>query len=247
MINFFRLLLRVMALVVVAMIAAFVTMHFVIHGAEVKTPSLQGLTINDAVHSTAKDGLNLGIDSKYYDASVPAGRILSQSPAPGTVVRREFRVRVAESLGPQRVAIPDVVGKPERVAAVQIQRMGLDLDQTSQMPFAGAPPGTVIAQTPQKGSEGAARPSVSLLVSTAPTPVVGKVYVMPKLVGMPYSAATGIISHAGFKIGPMENDPNAPTETNPDTAPPPGMIMTQTPPPGWRVDGNTFIALTISQ
>ena len=247
MINFFRLLLRVMFLAVIAMASAFVTMHFVIHGAEVNAPSLVGLTINDAVHSTAKEGLNLGIDNKYYSSSVPAGHILSQSPAPGTVVRREFRVRVTESLGPQRVTIPDVVGKSERVAAVQVQRMGLDLDQTSQMPFPDATPGTVIAQTPQKGSAGAARPSVSLLISTAPTPVVGKVYVMPKLVGMPYSAATGLISHAGFKIGPMEDDPNAPTETDTDATPRPGMIMTQTPPPGWRVDGNTFIALTISQ
>lgn len=248
MINFFRLMLRVLMLVVVAMIAAIVTMHFVIHGAEVKAPSLVGLSVNDAVHSTAKEGLNLGVDNKYYSSTIPAGHILSQSPAPGVVVRREYRMRVTESLGPQRVTIPDVVGKQERAAAVEVQRMGLDLNETAQMPYAGAPPGTVIAQTPQKGSEGAVQPSISLLVSTAPAPVVGKVYVMPKLVGMPYSAATGLISHAGFKIGPMEDDPNAPVESaTSSTPPPPGMIMTQTPPPGWRVDGNTFIALTISQ
>lgn len=248
MINFFRLLLRVMLLAIVALISAIVTMQFAIHGAEVKAPSLTGMTINDAVHTTAKEDLNLGIDNKYYSATVPAGRILAQSPAPGTVVRREWRMRVTESLGPQRVTIPDVIGQPERVAAVEVRRMGLELDETSQMPYADAPPGTVIAQTPQKGSEAAARPSISLLVSAPPPAVVGKVYVMPKLVGMPYSAATGLISQAGFKIGPMEDDPNAPTESVADgPPPPPGMIMTQTPPPGYRVDGNTFIALTISQ
>ncbi|HEX3939901.1 MAG TPA: PASTA domain-containing protein [Acidobacteriaceae bacterium] len=247
MIRYFRLLLGVMLLGFVAMVAAIVTMQFAIHGSEVKAPSLVWMTINDAVHETAAKGLNLGIDNKYYSADVPAGRILEQSPAPGTVVRREWRMRVTESLGPQRVTIPDVVGKQESEAAMEIQKMGLDLEETAQVPYAGEPPGTVIAQTPDKGSEAAARPSISLLVATAPAAEVGKVYVMPKLVGSPYYAATGLISHAGFKIGPMEDDPNAPTETDPDKAPPPGIIMTQTPPPGWRVDGNTYIALTISQ
>ena len=86
MINFFRLVLAVMVLGAVAMISAITTMHFAIHGAEVKVPDLTGLTIADALHKTANEDLNLGIDNKYYSADLPAGRVLSQSPAPGTVV-----------------------------------------------------------------------------------------------------------------------------------------------------------------
>jgi eukaryotic-like serine/threonine-protein kinase len=248
MINFFRLILAVMVLAMVALISAVTTMQLVIHGAEVKVPDLTGLSIADAVHKTASEGLNLGVDNKYYSVDLAAGRVLSQSPAPGTVVRREWRVRVTESLGPQRVTIPDVVGLPERVAAIEVRRMGLEIEETSQMPSTTVPEGTVIAQNPQKGSPGVARPSMSLLVSAGP-PTAGNAYVMPELVGMPYAAASTLITHAGFKIGPMVDDDSAPPENPEKPTPdvPPGLIMTQTPAAGHRVDGNTYIALTISQ
>jgi hypothetical protein len=80
MINFFRLVLAGMALAMAGLISAVTTMHFAIHGAEVKVPDLQGLTVAEAVHRTANMGLNLGIDNKYYSADVPAGRVLAQSP-----------------------------------------------------------------------------------------------------------------------------------------------------------------------
>lgn len=250
MIKFFRLVLAVMVLGTVAMISAITTMHFAIHGAEVQVPDLTGLTIADALHKTANEDLNLGVDNKYYSADLPAGRVLSQSPAPGTVVRREWRMRVTESLGPQRVTIPGVVGQPERIAAIEVRRLGLELEQTSEMPTNSVPPGTVIAQIPQKGAEGVARPSISLLVSVAPT-TTGTAYVMPEFVGMPYNTAASIIAHAGFKLGPMVDDDSAPEvdDSAAQQAPavPPGIIMTQTPSAGRRVDGSTYIALTISQ
>jgi beta-lactam-binding protein with PASTA domain len=239
-----------MALGIAGLVAAITTMHFAIHGAEVRVPNLVGLSITDAVRKTSGVGLNLGVDNKYYSVDLPAGRVLSQYPAPGTVVRREWRMRITESLGPQKVTIPDVVGKAERDAAIALKKAGLELDGTSQMPFPYVPVGTVIAQNPQKGAQGVARPSVSLLVSSD-SGVVGKTFVMPQLVGMPFATATTLISRAGFKLGPMEDDNSAPSDDD-DTKPqgppvPPGIIMTQTPPAGHRVDGTTYIALTISQ
>ena len=152
MINFFRLVLAGMTLAMAGLVSAVMTMHFAIHGAEVKVPDLQGLTVAEAVHRTANMGLNLGIDNKYYSVDVPAGRVLAQSPLPGAIVRREWRMRVTESLGPQRVAIPKVVGQQERVAAIEVRRLGLDLEGTAQMPYGGVQPGTVIAQNPQQGA-----------------------------------------------------------------------------------------------
>jgi eukaryotic-like serine/threonine-protein kinase len=249
MIKFFRLILAVMFLAIAALISALTTMHFAIHGAEVQVPDLQGLTITAAVHKTASEGLNLAIDNKYFSADLPAGRVLAQYPAPGAVVRREWRMRVTESLGPQRVTIPKVVGQQERVAAIEVRRLGLELEETSQMPDASFPAGTVIAQNPQAGAEGVARPSISLLVSTAPA-IPGNAYVMPQLVGMPYTAAASLIAKAGFKTGPMEDDDSAPADDDSDPdkpSPPPGLILTQTPAAGHRVDGSTYISLTISQ
>lgn len=247
MIGIFRLILGVLTLGIIALISAVTTMHFAIHGAEVKTPSLVGLDVTQAAHKTAASGLSLGVDNKYYSADQPSGRVLSQEPAAGTTVRRGWRMRITESLGPQKVSIPSLVGEPERDAAMQVHQLGLELETISQMPFPNLPAGTVIAQSPEAGAQRVAQPAVSLLVST-PSPTVGNAFVMPRLVGMPYAAATNIIAKAGFKTGPMQ-DVSAPVSDTVADAPPPapGTIMTQTPAAGDRVDGSTYIALTISQ
>ena len=110
LIRFFRMASVVMLLVAAALLSAITTMHFAIHGAEVKIPALKGMTVAEARSQAAGMGLNLDVDNRYYSADVAAGHILSQSPAPGSVVRREWHVRVAESLGPQKVDVPDTVG-----------------------------------------------------------------------------------------------------------------------------------------
>lgn len=247
MIGLFRVILGILTLGIVALISAVTTMHFAIHGSEVKVPGLVGLTVTQAAHKASAAGLNLGIDNKYYSVDQPSGRVLSQDPTAGMTVRRGWRMRVTESLGPQKVTIPGLLGEPERDAAMQVHQQGLELEPISQMPFPNLPPGTVIAQSPEKGAQSVANPAVSLLVS-APSPTVGNAFVMPRLVGMPYATAAEIVAKAGFKTGPMQ-DISAPIAegTEQGTPPPPGTIMTQTPAAGDRVDGSTFIALTISQ
>ena len=93
--NFVQVASLVMLLVAVGLLAAITTMHFAIHGAEVQVPALRGMTVADARSETAGLGLNLNVDNRYYSGEVAAGHILTQSPEPGTVVRREWRVRVS--------------------------------------------------------------------------------------------------------------------------------------------------------
>jgi eukaryotic-like serine/threonine-protein kinase len=257
MINFFRLMVAGLALAMAGLVSAVVTMRLAIHGAEVKVPDLQGLTVSEAVHRTANVGLNLGIDNKYYSVDVPAGRVLAQSPLPGAIVRREWRMRVTESLGPQRVAIPKVVGQQERVAAIEVRRVGLELEETAQMPYSGAQPGTVIAQNPQQGAGGVDRPSVSLLVSTkAPNPAPA--LVMPQLTGMPLAAATALVVHGGLKVGPVQSTySSAPapaaadaagSEMAPaDTVDPAGTVLSQTPLAGHRVEPGAIVTFRVAQ
>src|SRR5579862_2970937 len=93
--GFLRIASLLLLLVAIALLAAITTMHFAIHGAEVQVPPLKGMTVAEARSETSGLGLNLDVDNRYYSAEVAAGHILTQSPAPGTVVRREWRVRVA--------------------------------------------------------------------------------------------------------------------------------------------------------
>jgi beta-lactam-binding protein with PASTA domain len=249
--NFFQVASMVMLLVAVALLAAITTMHFAIHGAEVQVPALQGMTVADARSQTAGLNLNLAVDNRYYSGDVAAGHILTQSPVAGTVVRREWRVRVAESLGPQRVDVPDTVGKDQRVAAISLRRVGLEAGTTAQLPWAGAQPGTVLAQDPPAHAQGISRPSVNLLVAASDDEAVDG-FVMPDFVGLPVVTAQAQLAKVGIQTEtptyvPVSMPPAGVPDTLQKEPVKPGSVIAQTPAAGARVFQNGAVTLTVAQ
>lgn len=251
LINLFQIGSLVMILVAIALGAALLTMHFAIHGAEVQVPSLKGMTVVDARSQTSGLGLSLEVDNRYYSSDVAAGHILTQAPAPGTVVRREWRVRVAESLGPQKVEVPDTVGADERMAALKLRRAGLAVGVTARLPYAKAPEGTVLAQDPPANAQGIAGPSVNLLVA-APADEAADGFVMPDLVGMNQFSAQAAVTRVGLKLVPPFfvdiHVPEMGSDKGPPPPPvPPNAVLAQQPPAGIRVDQSTQVRLTVAR
>ncbi len=246
MLRLFQFVILTLSLALVALTSAIVTMRFAIHGAEVKIPNFQGFTAQQAQAKAAELGVEMTIDNRFYSAEVPAGRILSQSPAPGAVVRREWHVRCIESLGPQTVAIPNLTGQPQRAAIMQLRRLGLEVGAVVRMNSPAAPE-TVIAQDPPPGAAGVEKPSVALLISD-PTPTdsaaSAATYVMPDFIGHPYTTAAAILTRAGLKLAPEIDTPaNATPEGQ--TQLNPGTVIAQTPLAGYPIDPNTPIQLTV--
>lgn len=251
LVRFFRMASVLMLLVAAALLSAIMTMHFAIHGAEVKIPALKGMTVAEARSQAAGMGLNLDVDNRYYSADIAAGHILSQSPAAGSVVRREWHVRVAESLGPQKVDVPDTVGTDSRVAALRLRRAGLEVGVTAKIPYTNAQDGVVLAQDPPAHSQGIAQPSVNILVA-APDDAAPDGYVMPDLIGVPIITAQEMLSKIGLKVdAPVYADVNLPAVgTGAEPAKPPivpGSVIAQQPMAGARVDLNTMIKLTAAK
>src|SRR6204780_6011457 len=131
--QFFGLRFLALVLMTVALISALTAMQLAIHGREVAIPKLVGLSPSDAERAGAAAGLQVVIERQFYSPDIPEGKIMTQMPAPGTKVRRGWSVRVAQSLGPQRVAIPDVTGGSERVAELNIRRRGFSLGSIAQI------------------------------------------------------------------------------------------------------------------
>ena len=249
-INFFQIGSLVMLLVAVALLAAITTMHFAIHGAEVQVPALKGMTVAEARSQTSGLGLNLDVDNRYYSGDVAAGHILSQSPEPGAVVRREWRVRVSESLGPQKVEVPQTVGQEERVAALRLRHEGLEIGVSAHLPWAGATDGTVLSQDPPAHAQGIARPTINLLVAAAGDDAPDG-FVMPDLTGILVIPAQSELSAVGIQstVNYVEV-PVAPMGSG--SAPPtlpisPGAVMEQEPRSGARVDQSTQVKLTVAK
>jgi beta-lactam-binding protein with PASTA domain len=250
-INFFQVASLVMLLVAVALLAAVTTMHFAIHGAEVQVPSLKGMTVAEARSQTSGLRLNLDVDNRYYSGDVAAGHILSQSPVPGTVVRREWRVRVAESLGPQKVEVPETVGLDERVASLRLRREGLEAGVTVRLPWGKAAEGTVLAQDPPAHAQGIARPSIDLLVA-APSDDAPDGFVMPDLTGLPVVTAQAELARVGIQPArPQFVDvPMAPIgkgNAMPVMPVKPGSVTAQQPAAGARVAQGDLVKLIVAK
>ena len=224
--NFFQMASLLLLLLAVALLSAITTMHFAIHGAEVQVPSLLGMTEEDARSETAGLGLNLDVDNRYYSADV------------------------AQSLGPQKVEVPDTVGRGERVAALTLRRVGLEVGATARLPYGKAEEGTVLAQDPPAHAQGIARPSVNLLVAAASDDVPDG-FVMPELIGWPAVSAQGELERVGIKaetnlvdvpVGPVgsgDAPPRMPVR--------PGAVTAQSPPAGFRVEQGTVVRLTVAK
>jgi eukaryotic-like serine/threonine-protein kinase len=193
-----RFALLALVLVIVAMVSALTAMRFAIHGQEVAVPPLLGLVPAEAERALAGLGLQISIERQYYSPQIPEGRIMSQLPLPGTKVRRGWQVRVAQSLGPTRVTIPDVTGESEHAAELNIRRRGLDVASMAQVPALDIPADQVLAQSPTANATQVAAPKISLLVTTAAEP---QAFVMPSFVGQALGSASRNLQDAGFRLG----------------------------------------------
>ena len=249
-----------LVLVTVALVSALTAMRFAIHGQEVVVPTLVGLSPSEAERAVSGPGLLVEIERQYYSPQIPEGRIMSQLPLPGTKVRRGWQVRVAQSLGPLRVVIPDVTGQSERAAELNIRRRGLELVSTAEVQIPGLPPDQVLSQSPAANASQVAAPKISLLLTATADP---EVFTMPSFLGQPLGSASRTLQDAGFKLGNVgvappapaapANDATfpslatpspvipAPVSAAPAQATPASIIVSQTPPPGQRIVAGGFV------
>ena len=196
--RFFSILLTAMAMLAVALLSAFAAMRFAIHGSEVEVPPLAGLTLAEAAHTAGRLGLSLRLENRFYSTTTASGHILGQSPAPGAVVRHEWPIRITESLGPQQVSIPNVVGQAERPASLELRKASLEVGVIAALPAPGES-GLVLAQTPPPNAEGVDRPSVSLLLSE-PLTASPQGFVAPSFVGLSLSGAATRAKELGLRV-----------------------------------------------
>lgn len=243
-------------LVIVAMVSALTAMRLAIHGQEVPVPPLVGLAPAEAERAVAGLGLQLSIERQYYSPQIPEGRIMSQLPLPGTKVRRGWQVRVARSLGPTRVAIPDVTGQSEHAAELNIRRRGLDVASMAEVESPGIPADQVLAQSPTANATQVLAPKISLLVTATASPPA---FVMPSFLGQPLGTVSRTLQDEGFQLGnvsvaaptpPPDNTGNpAAVQSAPPAPPaqpsPASIIVSQAPAPGQKVVAGTAVSVEV--
>jgi beta-lactam-binding protein with PASTA domain len=86
-----------------------------------------GLTQAAATSAITGANLALGTVTTAASTTVPAGRVISQSPTAGTQVTQGSAVTLVVSSGPPQVAVPNVVGLTQAAATSAITGANLTL------------------------------------------------------------------------------------------------------------------------
>lgn len=243
--SFFRFVLLALTLLVVALVSALTAMRFAIHGREVAVPDLVGKTPQEGRRVAELNGFQFEVERQYYSASIAEGRILLQVPPAGTQIRRGWQIRVAESLGPQRVEIPNLLGESERAAEFNILRRGLDVGAVAQIEMPDVPVDQVIAQSPSPSAASIAAPKISLLSAQPPA---AQAYVMPSFVGQTLANASAALKDAGLRVGNVTMAVLGANTSTPAPLPAPStppaassMIVSQDPAAGGKVVAGTAV------
>lgn len=202
------------------------------YGKTVTVPSVLGLRESEL---TLPDWAE--VESIYrYDASTPAGTVISQSPEAG----REWKISNGEkrtlsltvSLGAEEKTIPPIIGKNVREATAILRDMGFTVREER---VSGGIQGEVIRVDPAEGSPLAVGETVTLTVSEGEP---AKTVTVPNLTGLSRSHALIELFRCGLSVD---------TVTEEDSDAPEGTVIRQSPTAGSAVAPGTRLRLTVSR
>ena len=109
--------------------------------------------------------LVVGTVSSQYDAAVPAGDVISQSPTGDSSVVQGSNVDLVVSLGSPQTTVPDVTGLAQATAESNLVAANLVVGTVSSQYDEVVPEGDVISQNPTGGLTVDESSSVDLVVS----------------------------------------------------------------------------------
>lgn len=159
-----------------------------------KVPNLKGKNISEATVALANEKLLIGKTDEQFSAKVPKGQIISISPDPGTMVKKNTEVNLVVSKGEELISLINYVGKSSEQALNELTEAGFEVIQEEA--FSDAYPiGIVIAQKPDK-PELVKGGKVALTISKGPE----KIKVPSGVVKLEESKAIKLLEDYGFAV-----------------------------------------------
>ncbi len=205
---------------------------------EVIVPDITGTTLNKALDILAKKNLSLVKVAQQYNTQIPAGSIISQTPAPGLTVREGRSIDTVISSGGKVVFVPDIEGKSLRQAELMLRQAGLVIGEQSRTYSDSVQSDFIVSQSPSAGEVAEKNSYINIVVSRGPAEQK-KIKKMPNLLGIDIKAAGEKIRELGLKIQKVKYE-IAP-EINE------GIVIDQSPKQGEVITKNTSVDLKVSR
>jgi serine/threonine-protein kinase len=211
----------------------FLTLRILVPSKTIEVPSVAGKEVREAAIILSERDLALKIVGQEYSHQVPGGVIISQFPSPGTRVHTNRDIEVVVSEGRKVLSAPSLVGKKVREAKVHLSQRGLKFRDLSYV-WAELPRGVIIAQDPPPQANINPREGISILVSLGKRNLH---FYMPNFVGKKVGEVKDFLEKLPLKIGKIKESPSSSEG---------GVILSQSPLPGSRIDSETPIDLLVS-
>ena len=202
----------------------------------IPVPDVVGQPQNTAIAAIQAVALTVGAITPQASATVPAGTVISQSPAAGINVALGSPVNIVVSSGPGQVAVPNVVSLTQAAAITAIQGAGLTIGTITQATSATVAAGSVISQSPVAGISVALGSPVSFVVSTgaaSPTNIP-----VPNVVNLTQAAAIAAIQGVALTVGTITQATSATV--------PAGSVISQSPVAGISVALGSPVSFVVS-
>lgn len=192
-----------------------------------EVPNVVDAMRDEAESTLAELGFPLGEITETYSDTIPAGQVISMTPAAGETVRHDTPVALEVSGGPEPITFPDVRGMSEADAVAELGRYALDVS-IERARTDDAPKGEVYLQSPEAGADGRRTDAITITVSEGPPLVTVSDYV-----GLGVEEAEQAAKDDGLKVELYSKWPwSSPTS-----------IVDQSLVPGAEVEKNTSIVL----
>ncbi len=157
-------------------------------------PNLKGKSVSQATVALANEKLLIGKTEEAFSAIIPKGQIISVSPEPGTLVKKNSEVNLVVSKGEELISLTSYIGKSSEQALNELTDAGFEVTQKDA--FSDSfPIGIVIAQKPEtpelvKGGK------VALTVSKGPE----KIKVPSGVLKLDEGKAVKLLEDYGFTV-----------------------------------------------
>ncbi len=221
---------------ILAGISAMVVMKLIFTMSTITMPDFTGIPLKNAENVAQRMGLEIKVEDRIHSNMYKEGHILSQSVKPRSHIKKGRVIHVVLSKGSKMVEVPPLIGLAGSKAALLLKNSDLMEGFKSETTSGIYREGVVMAQSPPAGENVPFNHQINILKSAGPKKPD---YMMPGFLGKNISAAYGVLKEKKLFIEEL----NVKNDEGPES----GTILSQDPPPGYKVNMDTPIILTISK
>jgi beta-lactam-binding protein with PASTA domain/tRNA A-37 threonylcarbamoyl transferase component Bud32 len=219
------------ALLAVILVAAAAALWFFVAGpgATTQVPTVTGLTTAVAQRSLTTAQLSAKVVPSF-DERVKAGLVLASDPPAGREVGQGSTVSLTVSRGPERYAVPALVGRTRAEAQDRLTHARLGLGKVSEAFNEAVPQGQVISTSPAAGTSVRRATTVALVTSKGRQPIT-----VHDWTGQGADQAISALTDAGLQVDASKRDWS--------TSVPKGSVISQSPTSGtlFHTDSVTLV------